>query len=90
MSMEYPKPTRIRYEVARQWIADADLLLYRRRSLISIAGRGSHSHAAKAVCLITPPSLIAHRQTPAERLFDRTAPHFQGSMPDHTILPLGR
>ena len=27
---------------------DADLLLFRRRRLISIAGRGDHSHAAKA------------------------------------------
>ena len=30
-------------------IRDGDLLLFRRRSLISIAGRGIHSHAAKAV-----------------------------------------
>jgi hypothetical protein len=29
-------------------ICDADLLLFRRRGLISIAGRGDHSHAAKA------------------------------------------
>lgn len=29
-------------------IRDADLLLYRRRGLVSIAGRGIHSHAAKA------------------------------------------
>lgn len=29
-------------------IEDGDLLLFRRRSLISIAGRGEHSHAAKA------------------------------------------
>ena len=29
-------------------IADSDLLLFRRRGLISIAGRGTHSHAAKA------------------------------------------
>ena len=29
-------------------IQDADLLLFRRRGLISIAGRGEHSHAAKA------------------------------------------
>ncbi|MFO0791798.1 MAG: hypothetical protein U0805_20235 [Pirellulales bacterium] len=33
---------------ARHVIHDADLLLFRRRSLISIAGRGTHSHAAKA------------------------------------------
>jgi hypothetical protein len=32
----------------RREIADADLLLFRRRGLISIAGRGTHSHAAKA------------------------------------------
>jgi hypothetical protein len=29
-------------------IEDSDLLLFRRRGLISIAGRGEHSHAAKA------------------------------------------
>ena len=33
---------------ARHRISDGDLLLFRRRSLISIAGRGTHSHAAKA------------------------------------------
>lgn len=33
---------------ARQHIADGDLLLFRRRSLIAVAGRGEHSHAAKA------------------------------------------
>ncbi len=33
---------------ARRSICDGDLLLFRRRSLISIAGRGVHSHAAKA------------------------------------------
>jgi hypothetical protein len=33
---------------ARSHIADADLLLFRRRGLIAIAGRGEHSHAAKA------------------------------------------
>jgi hypothetical protein len=33
---------------ARRKIADADLLLFRRRGLIAIAGRGIHSHAAKA------------------------------------------
>ena len=33
---------------ARAEILDGDLLLFRRRSLISIAGRGEHSHAAKA------------------------------------------
>jgi hypothetical protein len=29
-------------------IADGDLLLFRRRGLIAVAGRGDHSHAAKA------------------------------------------
>ena len=32
---------------ARPHIADGDLLLFRRRGLISIVGRGVHSHAAK-------------------------------------------
>jgi hypothetical protein len=32
----------------RREIADADLLLFRRRGVIAIAGRGIHSHAAKA------------------------------------------
>ena len=32
---------------ARQWACDGDLLLFRRRGLISLAGRGVHSHAAK-------------------------------------------
>ena len=36
------------YRDVRSEIADSDLLLFRRRSLISIAGRGEHSHAAKA------------------------------------------
>ncbi|MBN1908693.1 MAG: hypothetical protein JW818_03050 [Pirellulales bacterium] len=36
------------YHEARQYIAEGDLLLFRRRGLISIAGRGVHSHAAKA------------------------------------------
>lgn len=36
------------YAEARAEIRDADLLLFRRRGLISIAGRGRHSHAAKA------------------------------------------
>jgi len=38
----------VRYQQVRGRIADGDLLLYRRRGLISIAGRGTHSHAAKA------------------------------------------
>src|SRR3954464_11730003 len=33
---------------ARLRIADGDLLLFRRCGLIAIAGRGTHSHAAKA------------------------------------------
>jgi hypothetical protein len=33
---------------ARSRIFDGDLLLFRRRGLIAIAGRGEHSHAAKA------------------------------------------
>jgi hypothetical protein len=33
---------------ARKVISDGDLLLFRRRSVIAIAGRGTHSHAAKA------------------------------------------
>jgi len=37
------------YATGRQLIADADLLLFRRRGLISIAGRGIHGHAARAV-----------------------------------------
>ena len=36
------------YRQARHHVRDADLLLFRRRGLISIAGRGDHSHAAKA------------------------------------------
>ncbi len=36
------------YRQARGHVRDADLLLFRRRGLISIAGRGDHSHAAKA------------------------------------------
>jgi hypothetical protein len=35
-------------EDAAPQIADGDLLLFRRRGLIAIAGRGNHSHAAKA------------------------------------------
>ncbi|HEY2895136.1 MAG TPA: hypothetical protein VGJ16_13010 [Pirellulales bacterium] len=36
------------YRDVRRTILDSDLLLFRRRGLISIAGRGEHSHAAKA------------------------------------------
>jgi hypothetical protein len=41
-------PSLVRFAEAAESIRDADLLLYRRRSLISIGGRGLHSHAAKA------------------------------------------
>jgi hypothetical protein len=36
------------YRQARSTVRNGDLLLFRRRGLISIAGRGDHSHAAKA------------------------------------------
>ncbi len=36
------------YRIVRDLVANGDLLLFRRRSLISIAGRGEHSHVAKA------------------------------------------
>jgi hypothetical protein len=36
------------YGEARKEIRDADLLLFRRQGLIAAAGRGEHSHAAKA------------------------------------------
>lgn len=36
------------YREARSQVRDSDLLLFRRRGLISIAGRGDHTHAAKA------------------------------------------
>jgi len=38
----------VRYEAVRRAIGDGDLLLFRRRALIAIAGRGDHVHAAKA------------------------------------------
>ena len=38
----------VRLDQASHYIEDGDLLLFRRRGLISIAGRGMHSHAAKA------------------------------------------
>jgi hypothetical protein len=40
--------TFVPYRQAREHVLDSDLLLFRRRGLISIAGRGDHSHAAKA------------------------------------------
>jgi hypothetical protein len=36
------------FREAQSQVRDGDLLLYRRRGLISIAGRGDHTHAAKA------------------------------------------
>lgn len=36
------------YRQVRPSVRNGDLLLFRRRGLISIAGRGDHSHAAKA------------------------------------------
>ncbi len=41
-------PVHARYSEVRHLIRDGDLLLFRRRGLISIAGRGIHVHAAKA------------------------------------------
>jgi len=38
----------VSYVDVRRTICDGDLLLFRRHSLISLAGRGAHSHAAKA------------------------------------------
>jgi len=44
-----PHRTRtVRLSEAARHIQDGDLLLFRRRGLIAIAGRGEHSHAAKA------------------------------------------
>ena len=41
-------PRRMRYCQVRKRIGEADLLLLRHRGLIARAGRGEHSHAAKA------------------------------------------
>ena len=38
----------VSYRTVRDQIKDGDLLLFRRHGAISIAGRGDHSHAAKA------------------------------------------
>jgi hypothetical protein len=46
--MDSAKRILVPYADARASIRDADLLLFRRRGLISIAGRGDYSHAAKA------------------------------------------
>jgi hypothetical protein len=42
------EPTLVHYPSVRHHIRDGDLLLFRNRGLISIAGRGEHCHAAKA------------------------------------------
>ena len=42
------EPMLVRYATVRHYIRDADLLLFRRRGPIAIAGRGEHCHAAKA------------------------------------------
>jgi hypothetical protein len=48
--IETPRISQVMMPIAeaRQKIRDGDLLLFRRRGAISIAGRGEHSHAAKA------------------------------------------
>ncbi|HTM52465.1 MAG TPA: hypothetical protein VL175_00465 [Pirellulales bacterium] len=46
--MNVPQLNFAPYRDVRRSILDSDLLLFRRRGLISIAGRGEHSHAAKA------------------------------------------
>ena len=48
MSVKPVQPMFVSYPSARHHIRDGDLLLFRRRGLIAIAGRGEHSHAAKA------------------------------------------
>ena len=48
MNAQHSQPILARYQDVRGRIRDGDLLLFRRRGLISIAGRGRHSHAAKA------------------------------------------
>jgi len=42
------QPTRARYRQVRPQIRDSDLLLFRQRGLIALAGRGKHGHAAMA------------------------------------------
>jgi len=49
MTVEKEQCRLVPYCDVRDQIADGDSLLYRRRNLISIAGRGNHSHAAKVV-----------------------------------------
>lgn len=48
MNHSLPQPKLVRYVEARRDIAEGDVLLFRRRGLISAVGRGMHSHAAKA------------------------------------------
>ncbi len=48
MSPDRQQLTLARYCDVRREIRDGDLLLFRRRGLISVAGRGLHCHAAKA------------------------------------------
>ena len=55
-------------------IAEGDVLLFRRRSVISIAGRGIHSHAAKAVCRFTPPSRMRNASGRLPLTSPKTAP----------------
>ncbi len=43
-----PLVRRVRYADVRRLIRDGDLLLFRRRGPIAVAGRGVHCHAAKA------------------------------------------
>jgi len=47
MSVEVVLSKTVRLDDVRGLIDDGDLLLFRRRGLISIGGRGEHSHAAK-------------------------------------------
>ncbi len=48
-TMERQRPRQfVAYGEARDQIRNADLLLFRRRGLISAFGRGEHSHAARA------------------------------------------
>ena len=48
MNTNAEKQTLVHYRDVRHLILDADLLLYRGRGPIAIAGRGLHCHAAKA------------------------------------------
>ena len=48
MSPNRSEPRLVDYASVRHYIRDADLLLFRRRGAIAVAGRGEHCHAAKA------------------------------------------